>query len=198
MLQPKEEAMLKTVLLILLCLILGLIVVIALRPNEVSITRTGTVPGPPEVAFGLVNDFREWGKWSPWEKRDPNMTREFSDQTAGTGATYYWKGNSEVGEGRMTIQESHPHEHIGILLEFLDPFPSASQTDFRFAPAGDGTQVTWTMSMELSFMMKAFTLFMDMDAAIGKDYEQGLEQMAAAAKTAVAEREAAAEPVAVP
>jgi hypothetical protein len=34
--------------------------------------------------------------------------------------------------------------------------------------------VTWAMSGENGFMMKAFSLFRDMDASAGKDFDKGL------------------------
>ena len=34
-----------------------------------TITRTTTVAANPEVVHGLVDDFHEWAKWSPWEGR---------------------------------------------------------------------------------------------------------------------------------
>ncbi|HKS37269.1 MAG TPA: SRPBCC family protein [Verrucomicrobiae bacterium] len=96
---------------------------------------------------------------------------------AGTGAIYSWAGNKEVGEGRMTITESRPNELIRIKLEFLKPFAAVNTTEFAFAPAGNQTAITWSMTGTNNFMAKAFCMFMEMDKMVGGDFEKGLAQM---------------------
>ena len=153
---------------------------VATRPSHFSISRSRAIAAPPPVAHAYVNDFRKWAEWSPWEKRDPALTRHYSGQPSGTGAVYAWKGNRNVGEGRMTITDSRPPHNVAIRLEFLKPFQQTNATTFDFAPAGAGTQVSWTMTGENSFMGKAFSVFMNMDKVIGADFEQGLANLDAA------------------
>jgi hypothetical protein len=129
-----------------------------------------------------VNDFHQWELWSPWAKLDPAATNTFTGPAAGTGAMFSWAGNSDVGVGSMTITESRPSELILIKLEFLKPFASTADTEFAFAPVGDQTKVTWTMSGKNNFISKAFCLFMNMDKMIGSDFEKGLVAMKSAAE----------------
>lgn len=173
--------MLMKILLIIVLLVTVAAVFISLRPAEYTVSRSETVPRPPEAVFAMVNNFHEWEKWSPWAKLDPQMTTTYSGPESGVGASYAWQGNSDVGSGKMTITESNPYEKVGIRLEFIDPFASVAQTDFRFEPVPNGTKVTWMMEGHNGFIEKAFTLFMDMDALIGADFEKGLNQMSAAA-----------------
>ena len=149
---------------------------IASRPAHFSISRSRTLAAPPDVVHAHVNDFRKWTAWSPWEKRDPALTREYSGAPAGAGASYAWKGNRDVGEGRMTITDSRPPQSVTIRLEFIKPFAATNTTQFDFAPSGSGTNVTWAMSGENNFVSKAFSVFMNMDRLIGADFEQGLAQ----------------------
>jgi hypothetical protein len=132
---------------------------------------------PPEAVFAQVNDFHNWDKWSPWAKLDPNMKVTYDGPTSGAGAKYSWVGNSDVGEGRMTIVESKPNELIRIRLEFIKPFESASDTEFTFKPEGKQTAVTWTMAGKHNFMSKGMCLFMSMDGMVGPDFEKGLASM---------------------
>jgi hypothetical protein len=127
-----------------------------------------------------------WAGWSPWEARDPRMTKSFGGAASGSGATYTWKGNGDVGEGKMTIVAVNPARQIEIKLEFVSPSPSTSQMEFAFQPGNGTTTVTWSVSGECSFTEKALSIAMDMDKMIGPDFEKGL----AAMKT-VAEGEAA-------
>ncbi|HYE08149.1 MAG TPA: SRPBCC family protein [Planctomycetota bacterium] len=165
--------------LALVAIVVVLLVVIATRPATFQIQRAQTIAAPPAAVFAEVNDLAAWTAWSPWEQRDPALTRTYGATTAGVGATYHWRGNSDVGEGRMTITESRPAERIGIDIEFIKPFAARNRVAFDFAPAPAGATVTWTMSGEHNFMGKAFCLFMDMDAMVGGDFEKGLAQLKA-------------------
>jgi Polyketide cyclase / dehydrase and lipid transport len=152
-------------------------VVVAMQPAHYTVERSATINAPAPVVFAQVNDFHKWQAWSPWEKIDPNIKKEFSGAAAGNGAIYSWVGNKDVGEGRMTIVESNPSSAIKIKLEFIKPFAATNATDFTFTPQGNSTNVKWTMSGDKNFVAKAFTIFMDMDKMVGADFEKGLTQM---------------------
>ena len=175
--------MLKVILVTLLAAVVVLGVVVALQPAAFRITRTVTLDAPPAAVFAQVNDFHNWATWSPWAKRDPAMRQTYGGAPAGAGAVYAWAGNREVGEGRMTILESRPHERIRIQLEFLKPFAATNTAEFAFTPAAGRTTVTWTMSGTRNFVTKAIGLFLDMDKMIGGDFESGLAQMGQAARS---------------
>jgi len=166
--------MLTTVLIVVAVLILIFVVLVAMQPNEFRVTRSTSIAAPPPVVFGLVNDFHEWDAWSPWAKMDPNATNTFEDSAAGQGAIFAWSGNKKVGEGRMTILESRPHELIRIKLEFFKPFKCSNTAEFTFEPEAGGTHVTWSMFGKNLLMGKIFGLFMNMDKMVGKDFEKGL------------------------
>ena len=159
-------------------------VVVAMQPAHYHIERSATMNAPAPVVFNQVNDFHKWDAWSPWAKLDPNMKQSYEGAAAGPGAMYSWTGNSQVGEGRMTITDSKPSELVKIKLEFVKPFAATNATNFTFAPQGNQTAVKWTMDGDNTFMGKAFGLFMNMDKMVGGDFDKGLAQMKAVAETA--------------
>ena len=158
--------------------------VVAMQPAHYTVERSATINAPAPVVFAQVNDFHKWEAWSPWEKIDPNIKKEFSGAAAGTGAVYSWAGNNDVGEGRMTITDSRPGDLIKIKLEFVKPFTATNATDFIFTPQGNQTAVKWTMEGDNNFIGKAFGLFMSMDKMVGNDFEKGLAQMKSVAEAA--------------
>lgn len=180
--------MLKKILLGLAVVLVALCGVIATRPSSFTVQRTATLKAPPDVAFALVNDFHHWGEWSPWDKLDPNQKRTFEGTIAGAGSIYGWSGNDQVGEGRMTIEESKANELVRIKLEFLKPWAATNSTTFAFTPAAEGVSVTWKMEGHNDFMGKAMSLFMDMDGMVGKDFENGLANMGKAAEAETQKR----------
>ena len=164
---------------------------IATRPAHFSISRSRTLAAPPDVVARARERFSQMAGVVALGKTGPRDDREYSGAPAGPGASYGWKGNNDVGEGRMTITDSRPPQSVTIRLEFIRPFAATNTTQFDFAPSGPGTNVTWTMSGENNFLSKAFSVFMNMDSLIGADFEQGLANLETATKPV-------AMPVAIP
>ena len=176
--------MIKKILIGLALVVVVLVIIIALQPSTYRVERSATMNAPAPVVFAQVNDFHKWNAWSPWAKLDPAMKQTFEGAPAGTGAIYVWTGNKEVGEGRMTITESHPSDLVKIKLEFIKPFAANSDTVFTFKPEGNQTRVTWTMNGDKNFIAKAFHLFVNIDKMVGGDFEKGLAQMKSVAEAA--------------
>lgn len=169
--------MLKTILVLVVVLVIVLIGVLgyaATRPSTFHVERSATMAAPASEVFAQVNDFHKWDAWSPWDKMDPDMKRTYEGAESGKGAVYMWAGNSNVGEGKMTITDVAPDDRIAIKLEFYKPMAGVSTAEFTFKPEGDGTRVTWSMDGTNGFVGKVFSLFMDMDTMIGGNFEQGL------------------------
>jgi hypothetical protein len=171
-------------LIVIAAIVTVLALVVALQPADFRVTRTATISAPASVVFAQVNDFHNWGAWSPWEKLDPGMKRAYSGAPAGPGAVYTWAGNGKVGEGRMTLTESRPGDLIRIKLEFFKPMAATNTAEFKFTPHGDQTTVTWTMTGKNNFVGKAISLFMDMDKMVGGSFEQGLAEIKSISETA--------------
>lgn len=175
--------MLKWILAAVAAVVVVFVVVVALQPSDFRVERSATMRAPASAAYAQVNDFQNWRAWSPWEKIDPALKRQYEGPRAGTGAVYAWQGNKDVGEGRMTITESRPGELVRIRLEFFEPLAATSTAEFSFKPAGDSTAVTWTMSGQNDFVSRAICLFLDMDKMVGGMFEQGLAQMKSVVET---------------
>ncbi|WP_009962085.1 SRPBCC family protein [Verrucomicrobium spinosum] len=167
-----------TKIILALVLIVGIFfVAAAFQPKDFSITRATTIEAPSTTVFDQVNDFHKWEAWSPWAKLDPQMKHTFEGPASGTGSSYAWVGNNQVGEGRMTILESRPGELVKIKLEFIKPFAATNTAEFTFKSEGSKTAVDWTMLGEKNLMSKAFGLVMNMDKMIGGDFEKGLADL---------------------
>jgi Polyketide cyclase / dehydrase and lipid transport len=164
---------------IVVAIIVVFLIVVALQPADFRVSRTATMAASQSAVFEQVNDFHHWREWSPYDKRDPAMKKTYEGPPAGTGASYAWNGNNDVGEGRSTIIESRPHELIRIKLEFKRPFVGTSTAEFTFQAQGNQTAVTWSLIGQNNFVVKAIGLFMSMDKMIGGDFEQGLTNLKA-------------------
>jgi uncharacterized protein YndB with AHSA1/START domain len=180
---PGERAVIKKILFGLALLLAIFLIVVALQPDEFRISRSAAVAAAPQQVFEQVNDFHKWEAWSPWAKLDPNAKATFEGPPTGEGAVFIWAGNSEVGEGRMTVTQSRPNELIRIKLDFVKPMEGTSDVEFTFKPQNDDTVVTWTMSGRNNFIGKAICLIMNQDKMIGGYFEKGLANLKSVAET---------------
>jgi len=152
------------------------LVLAAMRPDTFKVQRAAEIQAPPEKVYALISDFKQWGAWSPWEKKDPQMKRTFGDKT------YAWQGNKEVGEGKMTLVEAVPASRVKLSLDFIKPFEAHNTVDFNLQPKDKGTTVTWSMQGDTPYFFKIVHVFVDMDRMVGKDFEAGLANLKAAAE----------------
>ena len=173
--------MIKNIAIVVAILIAILLAYAATRPDSFRLERRVTIKAPPEKAFALINDFHQWGAWSPWEHMDADLQRSYSGNATGVGAVYNWDGK-KTGVGRMEIMESSPASLIKIKLDFFKPFEAHNTAEFTLQAQGDSTTVTWAMYGPSPFMSKLMGIFFSIDKMVGKDFEAGLEKMKAAAE----------------
>ena len=170
--------MLKTIAVIVVILIAGVLAFAMSKPDTFSVQRAASMKAPPGKIFAVVNDFHRWTEWSPWEKLDPAMKRTQSGAPSGKGAIYEWQGNNKVGQGRMEIMESNAPRRIVIKLDFFKPFEAHNTAEFILTPQGDErTDVSWSMSGPTPFVGKIMHVFMNMDKMVGKDFATGLANL---------------------
>jgi uncharacterized protein YndB with AHSA1/START domain len=169
-----------TILAVVLAIAIAIVLILAAnKPDTLRVQRAAVVKAPPEKVFPLINDFRQWATWSPWENKDPAMQRTYSGSPSGRGAVYAWDGNKNVGAGRMEIIDASSPSKIIIKLDFFKPFEGHNTAEFTMLPQGDAatTNIIWVMHGPAPFMSKVMQVFMNMDNMIGKDFEIGLANL---------------------
>ena len=164
-------------IIVVLLAVAIIVVLAATKPDTFSVQRAIRIRAPAEKIFPLINDFHQWGGWSPWENRDPALKRTYEGAASGKGAVYAWEGNKNVGSGRMEIMENSPPSKIVIKLDFLKPFEAHNTAEFTMMPQSDATDLTWRMHGPAPFMSKLMQVFMSMDTMVGKDFEAGLANL---------------------
>ncbi|NVK26615.1 MAG: SRPBCC family protein [Flavobacteriia bacterium] len=151
--------------------------------SDYSVERTTVIEAPKSQVYSTLGDFSQFTKWDPWSKMDPDMTVEYYGEPGTVGHGYKWSGNEDVGSGSMEIINMGENT-IEVQLTFLEPFESSSPTSYTINETEDGTSVTWSMTGQVPMAMK---MFMDMEAMIGNDFDNGLSSL----KTMVESMEAA-------
>ena len=165
-------------ILIAIASVVVLFVIVALmQSTDFRVSRSVKVKASTATAFEQVNDLHLMNAWNPWLKLDPNIKQTYSGAEAGVGAVYDWDGNKNVGAGRQTIVETCPPELVRMKLEFFRPFAGVNEVQFTCVPEGDHTVVTWNMTGQRNFIMKAMGLFCSMEKMCGDSFLEGLADM---------------------
>jgi hypothetical protein len=170
------------IIAVVLAIAIAIVLILAAtKPDTFRVQRAIAVRAPAEKIFPLIDDFHQWGSWSPYENKDPAMKRSYSGPASGKGAIYGWEGNKNVGSGRMEILDASAPSKLVIKLDFFAPFEGHNTAEFTMLPQGDATSVTtnitWLMHGPAPFMNKMMQVFMNLDHMIGKDFEVGLANL---------------------
>ncbi len=168
-----------SILLYILVGIVVLILVLALiAPKSYNVSRSIEIAQPKAKVFENLRFLKNQDAWSPWNKKDPNMEKKFTGTDGEVGATSYWNGNKDVGEGEQELTKIVDGERIESELRFLKPWKSTSDAYLITEEVeGGNTKVTWGFSGKNKFPTSIFMLFMNMDKAVGGDFEEGLASL---------------------
>ena len=167
---------LKVVGIILALIIVLVVILIIALPTKYNLERSVTIDAPKNIVFKQVVEFKNFIKWSPWSKLDPDMTYEISDIDGEVGAVYSWSGNDSVGTASLT-NVAITEDRIDQKLDFTAPWEAHDLSYFLFKDTPDGIEVTWGMDGNLVRPMNLMGLFMNMEDMIGPSYEEGLENL---------------------
>ncbi|NOK32823.1 polyketide cyclase [Corallococcus exercitus] len=181
-----------------LILVVALGAFVATRPDRFRIERNAHVAAPPATVFALINNLRRFDTWNPYRSEPaPGVTQSFAGPDEGPGASFTY-GGGKSGDGRMTIVESQPGARVVLKLEFFKPFEATNQAVFTLTPENGGTRVSWSMEGENTLLGKVMSLVVNMDTMLGKDFERGLANLDAAARSGAPSTTASAQPGATP
>ncbi len=167
-----------TLLYILGAIVLLVLVLAMIAPKTYDVSRSIEIAKPKSEVFDNLRFLKNQDAWSPWNKKDPNMKKEFTGTDGEVGATSHWVGNKDVGEGEQEITKIVDGERIESELRFLKPWKSTSDAYLTTEEVGgNATKVTWGFSGKNKFPMSIMMLFMSMDKMVGKEFEEGLTSL---------------------
>ena len=173
-----------TVLYILLAIVIIVAFLAIIAPKSYDVNRSVSINRPISQVFDYLKHLKKQTEWSPWEKKDPNMKKDFVGVDGQVGAISKWEGNKDVGTGEQEITRIVENEVIESNLRFFKPWKSESDAYLKVKEEGEGqTLVTWGFAGKNKFPVSIMMLFMNMDKAIGKDFEEGLSNLKSVLET---------------
>jgi len=162
---------------ILLVIVAAAILILgAIEPTEVTVSRSTIIKGSKEAVFGQISHFHNWPNWSPWYRLDTTAKMTYYGAEGAVGSGYHWAGNDKVGEGDMKSTAINGTQ-MDFELKVIKPFESLATGTFKADDTAGMTRVTWSFKSKKKYPMNAMLVFMNMDKMLGKDFENGLNNM---------------------
>jgi hypothetical protein len=163
--------------------IAALLIAAVMKPDQFQVARTVEIVASPQVVFDLIDDLHNWSRWHPQRLEGSGVAQTFSGAQSGIGACSEWKGSGDIGQGRMRVAQSIAPAKVVIEVDWEKPFVTRNINEFVLSQDGGKTAVTWSMSGPNLFIMKAMSIFVDMDRMMGQHFEQGLAALKAVAES---------------
>jgi len=169
-------------MIVFLDIILALIALIGflglIAPKRYEVYRSIIIKRPISEVFEYLKFVKNQDHWSPWKKKDPDMKQTFEGIDGEVGFVSKWEGNKTVGSGEQEIKNIIHNDSIETELRFFKPWKSQSDAYLRVVDVNDEeTKVIWGFSGKNKFPFSIFMLFMNMDKAVGKDFDEGLQSL---------------------
>lgn len=159
--------------------IVAIIVILYLfAPKVFNVERSIIINKPLAETFDFLKYTKNQDHWSPWKKKDPNMVQSYEGTDGEVGFIARWEGNKEVGTGEQEILEIIEHKTVKSQLRFFKPWKSQSDAHISVEQVSEKeTKVIWGFSGENKGLSSIFFLFFNMDKSVGKDFEEGLDNL---------------------
>lgn len=155
---------------------LSLLVVLAIflayvstRPEKFHYAVTMPINAPVEKVFPYLSDIKLGSEWSPYEKDDPEMKKEY------VGNKIIFEGNT--GSGSVEILNVVPNDTVDLRLLMSKPFAADHKVTYKIVPTATGSELTWSMSGNNGFMGKLIGTVIDCDEMMTKQFTKGINNL---------------------
>lgn len=171
----------KNVFIVLLVIVVAILLIAAFVPSEFMVERKVVVEKPRAEVFDFTKYLKNQEEFSVWAKMDTQMKREYRGEDATVGFVAAWDSdNPDVGKGEQEITGIDGEGRIDYQLRFIEPFESTSNAYMVFDLVDSSkTSVLWGFEGEMPYPSNLMLLFVDMDAELGKDLQDGLNNLKA-------------------
>ena len=130
---------------------------------DYKIERSIEINVPTYIVYEQVTDLHQWENWAIWWKQDTAMITNYSGEERGLGAKMIWTSDV-VGDGDLEIIECSSQ---GMKTKL-----AWGNGSWHFEETENGTNVSWSMSGKMPFLMSFMTMFIE--DMVAPDFEKGL------------------------
>ena len=130
---------------------------------DYQVERSVEINVPTYIVYEQVTDLHQWENWAIWWKQDTAMITNYSGEERGLGAKMIWTSDV-VGDGDLEIIECSSQ---GMKTKL-----AWGNGSWYFEETENGTNVSWSMSGKMPFLMSFMTIFIE--DMVAPDFEKGL------------------------
>ena len=130
---------------------------------DYKVERSVEINVPTYIVYEQVTDLHQWENWAIWWKQDTAMITNYSGEERGLGAKMIWTSDV-VGDGDLEIIECSSQ---GMKTKL-----AWGNGSWHFEETENGTNVSWSMSGKMPFLMSFMTMFIE--DMVAPDFEKGL------------------------
>lgn len=170
---------LKWIIIVLASILIIWLVAAALVSGEFKYEKSISINAPAEKVWQNTNTLKAMDQWSPWNDIDLKMQKDWSGTTGQPGEKMCWESkNDNAGKGCQEVKEvDTAGKRIDTSIQFLAPYQSSADAYVTVIPEAGGSKATWGFVSQIPYPFTLMKLFMNMDGAIGKDYQKGLSRL---------------------
>lgn len=170
---------LKGILIVLASILILWLVIAALISGECKYEKSISINAPAEKVWENTNTLKAMDQWSPWNDLDPGMKKDWTGTTGQPGEKVCWESQKEeAGKGCQEVTKvDAASKTINTTIKFLTPYESEAGAYVTVVPEGNGSKATWGFTSEIPYPFTVMKLFMNLEDAIGKDYQKGLSRL---------------------
>ncbi len=166
----------KKILLSILGVLAVILLIAAILPKDFKIEKEVIINKPKAEVFNYLKYTKNSHIWSPWEKKDPNITHEYKGEDATLGFVDSWSGNNEVGVGEQETTAIVADERIDFELRFIKPMKAVNKAYFiTEAVSENETKVIWGMTGRTEFPFNIICHFMQ--GKVKQEFANGLNNL---------------------
>lgn len=171
--------LIKIILIGFLLAVAVLLLAALVLPSSYQVERSVSINKPKDQVFSYLVLLKNQDNFSVWMALDPNVKKTYQGEDGTVGFVSAWHSEKDdVGTGEQEIKAIKPGERIDYELRFLKPFASVSPAYLLLEQsAASETKVTWGFQGDMPYPMNLLLLVMDMEGLIGKDLQQGLDNL---------------------
>ncbi|MBL3656075.1 SRPBCC family protein [Fulvivirga sediminis] len=155
-------------------ILLFAIILLVTGPSKVFMKRSITIHSPVDSVYNTLNNIKKFNSWSPWYEMDPHAKYSFEGPDSGAGAKMVWE-SVEMGSGAIWIVDIEKDKKVDMEMDF--GYGGETHALFLLKPLNEGTSVTWTYEEKPGLVARMMYHFIDLNAVLAPDYEQGLKNL---------------------
>lgn len=145
-------------------------------PHAYKIERTVQINKPVDDVYGFMSDFRNWQKWSLWNKQtDSTIHYFYGKRSDSTNGRQYFHGKL-LGSGRFVFNEALPNEKLVYNLYMHEGEINANGT-FLFSGDATQTQLTWLDSGDVGYNPLFRFMIPSKVSATERTFDDGLKRI---------------------